>query len=131
MKRLHRVTPIFCGDYSVLDANLGVMQDGQGGASIQDIDLEIPEPMVAELAKALENKTLQVEITYSTHRVAFCGQHEVLDSFKVINHENQKIPQAQVVEKKEVSATTTPSNFQTKCLELAKSVSDLEKCKAM
>lgn len=85
IKRVHSINPIFCPQYKVLDASLGVMINGVGSMSTQDIDLTITDEQAKILQEAAEKGKL-VELTYSNRRFSFCEEERVLTSLKIVEN---------------------------------------------
>lgn len=83
VKRVHSVNPILCPQYKVLDASLGVMINGIGSMSTQDIYLTVTDEQATFLQQAAERGKL-VELTYSTRRLTLCEEKRVLTSFKIV-----------------------------------------------
>lgn len=85
VKRVHSVNPLICSQYKVLDASLGVIKNGVGSMSTQDIDLVVTDAQATLLNIAAEQGKL-VEITYSNRRFSFCQETRILESFRVIDN---------------------------------------------
>ena len=72
VKRLTHETPILCPDRVDVDLSLGVMRNGVGSMSSEDVFLTVPNREDQEvLAKAAAEGAL-VKITYDTARFVFC-----------------------------------------------------------
>lgn len=71
-KRVHNNTPLICPDYTSVDVSLGVMRNGVGSMSTQDIELWVPDQKdVDTLNDAIKNGQL-VKITYDVYRFMWC-----------------------------------------------------------
>lgn len=72
VKAIDHKTPIICGDYDELDLSLGVMRNGVGSMSSQDVPLYVTSADdVKKLKEALQSGKI-VELTYDERRVTFC-----------------------------------------------------------
>lgn len=74
-KKIHHNTPLTCFDYDTIDISLGVIRNGIGSMSVQDITLAFaPNNDQANentLSKAIQLGKL-VKFTYDEQRVTFC-----------------------------------------------------------
>ncbi len=77
-------TPIICPNYVTADLSLGIMQNGVGSLSKEDVVLEVTDPNdIAVLRKAAETGHL-VKVTYNIRRVTICvPEHLVTDVSEV------------------------------------------------
>jgi hypothetical protein len=83
VKKVRLDTPILCPDYHEVDISLGVMRNGVGSMSTNDMTLFIPENLVPELKKAAEAGAL-INFTYDERRASWCvGTTDRLTSFKL------------------------------------------------
>ena len=83
VKKVIRVTPIICPDYVVADVSLGVLRNGVGSLSKEDVDLYVAdEHMVETLQRAAKSGT-PVTIGYDVQRVGICRPDHWLTSVQV------------------------------------------------
>lgn len=75
VKKVKHVTPLICDDRYDVDVSLGVMRNGVGSMSTQDMWLTIPAEQVAAF-KAAADSGAPVQITYDTPRMVWCWQDE-------------------------------------------------------
>lgn len=89
VKKVMKITPwAFCPDYHVLDVSLGIMKNGVGSMSKEDIYLWIPENSVDELSKAAEDGAL-ITFTYDVRRSSNCvDEKSRMTKFKRIQNSN-------------------------------------------
>lgn len=84
VKRVGKMTPQFCPDYSIVDISLGVMRDGKGSMSVHDMELFIEPQHVPALKLAAEQGEI-IKFTYDVRRTENCVPKERLTSFTVEN----------------------------------------------
>ena len=72
VKKVIEKTPVICGDYIEADLSLGVMRNGVGSMSHEDVSLYVPN-LTDELTlkKAAETGQL-VKVTYDVKRLTWC-----------------------------------------------------------
>lgn len=84
VKKVKRMTPLICDDRTDVDVSLGVMRNGVGSMSTQDMWLTVANPAtLAALNYAADNGT-PVQITYDTARKNLCWQEEELTAVQYI-----------------------------------------------
>lgn len=71
VKKFTKETPLICPNFSAIDLSLGVMRNGVGSMSSDDIWFYVPESETGVLKKAAEDGSL-VKITYNMARINFC-----------------------------------------------------------
>lgn len=72
VKKVVERTPIVCGDYAEADISLGVIRNGVGSMSKEDVELYVPQQAQADLLKQAATSGHLVKITYDIERVTFC-----------------------------------------------------------
>jgi outer membrane lipopolysaccharide assembly protein LptE/RlpB len=80
VKKIINETPLLCSDFTTADVSLGVMRNGVGSMSSEDIMVLVPESN-AEALKTLKGAAESgqlVKITYDSKRTAFCTPHRVV-----------------------------------------------------
>lgn len=81
VKKVGKVTPIFCPDYYVVDVSLGVMRNGVGSMSTHDMNFYIEPKDVEQLKTAAEVGAI-IDFTYDVRRFAWCVDDDRMTSFK-------------------------------------------------
>lgn len=83
-KKVAMRTPLICPDYSAFDLSLGVIRNGSGSMSAQDMWFTVaPGVNVTRLKRAVEDGSI-IKIKYDTRRLAICAEENVLTGFDVI-----------------------------------------------
>lgn len=83
VKKVVKVTPLICPDYVEADISMGVMRNGVGSMSHEDMTLRVMNPAdVAILEKASRDGSI-VRVSYDKHRVAVCFPREELTAVEV------------------------------------------------
>lgn len=72
VKSVKHFTPIICPEYDEVDISLGVMQNGVGSMSRQDVRLFIQTVSDVNVLKTANAKGSLVRIDYDERRVAIC-----------------------------------------------------------
>lgn len=73
VKKVQHNTPIICGDYVDADVSLGVLRNGVGSMSTQDMWLNAANAVDITLMEAAAKAGNVVHITYDTKRFVFCS----------------------------------------------------------
>jgi hypothetical protein len=77
VKKVEQVTPLLCPRREDVDVSLGVMRNGVGSVSTQDVWLTVPGTWQQVLSEDALTKGVIVEITYDTRRFTVCGQEKL------------------------------------------------------
>lgn len=72
VKKVVERTPILCGDYAFADVSLGIVRNGTGSMSKEDVELYVPHDADVKLLKAAAESGQLVRVTYDVRRVALC-----------------------------------------------------------
>ncbi len=73
-------TPLICPDYVTVDMSLGIMQNGVGSLSKEDVILEVTDKNdIDRLRKAAESGHL-VKVTYNIRRIVICVPDHLITS---------------------------------------------------
>lgn len=83
-KKVSSRTNLVCPDYNMVDISLGVMRNGVGSMSTQDMWLQIDNDRDYNLLKDAASKGLLVQVTYDTRRMPFCTEEYILTSAKIL-----------------------------------------------
>lgn len=71
VKRVMRNTPIVCPDYYVADISMGVMRNGVGSVSKEDVWAVVPADKVDQFKKLAETGE-PVKVSYDVKRLVLC-----------------------------------------------------------
>jgi hypothetical protein len=78
VKKVSIITPLLCPDYYAVDVSLGVMRNGTGSMSTQDMWFTVRNTQdIAALRKMAEDGSL-VKVHYNTRRAAFCTEDHIM-----------------------------------------------------
>lgn len=84
VKNVMHNTPLFCPNYDDVDISLGVMRDGVGSMSAQDLWLTVDDKAHYDaLKRAAESGTL-VRIRYDQYRVRLCTHELIVRGVEVL-----------------------------------------------
>ena len=83
VKRVMNNTPILCSDFIDVDLSLGVIRNGVGSVSNEDIWIVVSRPDAEILKKANEEGQL-VKITYDQQRFAFCTEGRFATKLEIL-----------------------------------------------
>src|SRR5579859_4760772 len=71
-KRIHNETPIWCSNFQDVDVSLGVLRNGVGSMSTQDIYLTITAQTQADTLQHAIKAGKLVKIRYDEQRINWC-----------------------------------------------------------
>jgi major membrane immunogen (membrane-anchored lipoprotein) len=80
VKRVIKQTPLLCSNYVYADISLGVIRNGVGSMSSQDMDLTVSNEKDRAALQAASDSGKLVKIKYDRRRVTFCEPEEVITS---------------------------------------------------
>lgn len=83
VKKVTNNTPLLCPDYKTADISLGVMRNGVGSMSTQDVWIVV-DTTQAEVMKAAVETGEIVKITYDMKRITFCTPHYFASKVEII-----------------------------------------------
>lgn len=86
VKRVVHNTPLLCPNYVDIDLSFGVMRNGVGSMSTQDIWIVVDKQQATSL-KDINEKGDLVKITYDNERLAFCTSGRIASSVERISKE--------------------------------------------
>lgn len=84
VKRVKKVTPIICPDYTEVDVSLGVMRNGVGSMSTEDVWLLVNNPQHVETLETAARDGSIVKVTYDVQRLVFCVPDHTLRTLEVV-----------------------------------------------
>lgn len=83
-KKVVHLTPLICSDYSAVDVSLGVMRNGVGSMSTQDLWFYVEDRnLLAILAKAVETGAI-VKVKYDQKRTTWCVPDHWLTNVEIL-----------------------------------------------
>jgi hypothetical protein len=83
VKKAQHQTPLICPDFDIADISLGVVRNGVGSMSGQDVWVYVPDASnFATLQKAAAEGLL-VTITYDEQRAAPCSMDRVVRNVEI------------------------------------------------
>lgn len=91
VKKVEHLTPVFCGDYDIVDLSLGVMRNGNGSMSHEDLILYVPDPEMVTTFKEVSLRSGLVQVTYNTKRASLCHPRETVTSVLLLQDDG-KLP---------------------------------------
>lgn len=80
VKKVHHNTPLVCPDYYTVDVSMGVMRNGTGSMSTQDIELVAEGKELIEFLTKANTSGRIVKVDYSVRRAVVCWPEERIDS---------------------------------------------------
>jgi hypothetical protein len=84
VKKVVKKTPIVCPNYAEVDISLGVLRNGVGSMSKEDVVLAVTDPADVEgLEKAADEGAI-VKVTYDVRRISYCTPNHQMLSFVVL-----------------------------------------------
>lgn len=72
VKKVANKTPLICDDFNEADISLGVIRNGVGSMSTEDIDVYIPNKELLDKLKSAEHSGNLVKIIYDVKRLTLC-----------------------------------------------------------
>jgi len=85
-KKVSNATPVLCPDYTYFDMSMGVLRNGVGSMSTQDMEFTIrsADPNLIALLKDAANSGKIVKVTYNTRRAAVCTEDYILTGAEIV-----------------------------------------------
>jgi hypothetical protein len=83
-KKVTNVTPLLCPDYVAFDVSLGVMRNGTGSMSTQDVWFTVRPSVDIRLLKEAVDKGALVRVKYDRRRLAICTEDNILNAMEVV-----------------------------------------------
>lgn len=84
VKKVVGHTPIICPDYNSVDVSLGVMRNGVGSMSTQDVWLYVSSDTQTAILKHATENGLLVKVTYNEKRLTWCVPDKWVTSVEVL-----------------------------------------------
>jgi hypothetical protein len=83
-KKLTKTTNLFCPDYYSFDMSLGVMQNGTGSISKEDIWMTVDDARLIPAINAAVARGAVVKARYNQRRIPFCSDSYILTGIEVL-----------------------------------------------
>lgn len=83
-KKMAHNTPIICPDYDMADISLGVMRNGIGSMSTQDVWMTVPRQRDRETLDAAVQAGAIVKVTYDVKRITFCYEDHFVTGVEIL-----------------------------------------------
>ncbi len=85
VKKVVSKTPMICPDHTIADISLGVMRNGVGSMSSQDVEVVVSNPvLIATLRTAAEGGKL-VKVVYNARRFRWCVPLDEVTDIVILN----------------------------------------------
>lgn len=84
VKRVKKVTPIVCPDYVEADISLGVMRNGVGSMSTEDVWVLVESYADIQLLDTAAEQGSLVKVRYDVKRVSMCVPDHRLTSVELV-----------------------------------------------
>lgn len=85
VKKVIAKTPIICDDFSEIDVSMGVLRNGVGSVSKEDLILWSDKP---EIVKALKDAAASgqiVNVTYDAKRLTYCVPEDIVTKVEIVD----------------------------------------------
>ena len=82
-KKVTHVTPLFCPGYVAFDVSLGVMQNGTGSMSTQDVWFTVSDSIDVDKLKSAVADAMIVRVHFDTRRLPFCTENYIMRGFEL------------------------------------------------
>jgi hypothetical protein len=86
VKRIADITPLFCPDRQEVDLSLGVMRNGSGSMSTQDLYLNVLSGEQLKLLKQAAESGKLVKIVYDALRLPVCTNPYLIKSVEILGN---------------------------------------------
>ncbi len=83
-KKVVNQTPLICGDRVDADVSLGIMKNGVGSMSTQDLWFTVPNESDQKLLKEAADVGAIVKITYDIKRVTLCTSDHIVRHVELV-----------------------------------------------
>jgi hypothetical protein len=84
VKKVKMATPIICPDFAETDVSLGIIRNGVGSMSSEDVWLFVEKDSDLALLKSASESGQPVKIKYNVQRVTFCVPNEQVSSVELV-----------------------------------------------
>ena len=83
VKKVVSQTPLLCSDRTDVDVSLGVMKNGQGSMSSQDLWLSVKNDSDVAVLKQAASSGAIVNITYDVARFVWCWNDHIVSHVEI------------------------------------------------
>lgn len=84
IKKISHETPIWCPNFTAVDVSLGILRNGVGSMSTEDLWLYVSDPYVLDTIKKAQEANAAVKINYGIRRISFCVPVAWLTSVEIL-----------------------------------------------
>lgn len=84
VKKVSHETPILCDDRADADISLGILRNGVGSMSSQDVWVTVPNESDRKTLKDANESGALVKIKYDVKRVTWCWHDHIVTSVEVV-----------------------------------------------
>lgn len=84
VKKIKNQTPLICPDRVDVDVSLGVMRNGVGSMSTQDLWLTVPNGEAMGVLKKAAESGNPVKVVYDVRRVTLCSNQEQVTHAEIL-----------------------------------------------
>lgn len=84
VKKVKDNTPLICAPFTTVDVSLGVMRNGVGSMSVQDVWLYVEKPADLEIMRKANESGEIVKISYDEARFRWCVDEKVVRSVEIV-----------------------------------------------
>lgn len=84
VKKITKQTPIICPEYSLVDVSHGVMRNGVGSMSTEDVYYYVPSANHQTILKEATESGALVKIKYDVARLVFCVPDHIVTSVELV-----------------------------------------------
>lgn len=77
-------TPVICPNYTEADVSLGVMRNGVGSMSHEDVILYVTQPRDRDTLKKAAEQGQLVKVTYDVKRISICFPDHWVTSVSIV-----------------------------------------------
>lgn len=85
VKKVVHSTPIICSDYTQADISLGILRNGVGSMSSEDVWIYYSDKEQDKILKLANETGKLVKIKYDTKRFAWCVPSRIVSSVEIID----------------------------------------------
>jgi hypothetical protein len=84
VKKVVHNTPLICPDYNGADISLGVMRNGVGSMSTEDVWVTVPDRYLFDALKNASASGAVVKITFDVKRLTICIDDHIVTGVEVL-----------------------------------------------
>lgn len=84
VKKVTHDTPLLCSDRTDADISLGVLRNGVGSMSSQDIWVTVPNESDRKILKEANESGALVKVVYDVMRMTFCQMNHIVKSVEIV-----------------------------------------------